>query len=79
MTKKNGFKTFYAVSFAWQLGFLIAVPIGGFLLLGYWADGIFHTGPLLLFIGMIVGLSVTVYEVYHSLAPFVKNNDKKDD
>ena len=28
VSQKSNFKTFYALSVAWQLGFLIAIPIG---------------------------------------------------
>lgn len=74
MPQKNNFKTFYAISFAWQLGFFIVVPIGGFLLLGFWGDKVFQTSPLLLVISIILGLAITIYEIYHLLAPLIKNN-----
>ncbi len=69
---KNGFKTWYAISFAFQLGFLIIVPIGGFMLLGLWGDRSFQTTPLLLIAGLVVGIFITVYEVYHLLIPLIK-------
>lgn len=78
MSKKDGFKTFYAISFAWQLGFLIAIPIGGFLFLGYWADKFFKTQPWLLIFGIFIGAGVTIYEVYHLLVPLMKNDNGKN-
>lgn len=77
-SEKDGFKTFYALSLAWQLGFLIAVPIGGFLILGFWLDKKFNTSPLSLIIGVILGIVITIYEVYHLLVPLIKNNQEKD-
>lgn len=71
---KNGFKIWYAISFAFQLGFLIVAPIGGFMLLGLWGDSSFHTSPFLLIAGIIVGVVITVYEVYHLLAPLIKRD-----
>ena len=73
MSTKNNFKTFYALSMAWQLGFLIAVPIAGFLFLGYLGDKFFKTSPLFLITGLVVGIVITIYEVYHSLIPLIKD------
>jgi F0F1-type ATP synthase assembly protein I len=73
MSTKSDFKTFYALSVAWQLGFLIAIPIASFLFLGYLGDKFFKTSPLLLIIGLFVGIITTVYEVYHSLIPLIKD------
>jgi len=71
MSRKNNFKVFYAFSVAWQLGFLIAIPIGGFLLLGILGDEFFGTHPLLLIGGLVIGILTTVYEVYHLIAPLI--------
>ena len=79
MRKKDNFKTFYALSIAWQLGFIVAVPIGGFLFLGFWGDRLFGTAPVLLIVGIFAGIAVTVYEVYHLLIQLIKDKDKKDD
>jgi F0F1-type ATP synthase assembly protein I len=77
MLKKSNFKIFYALSFAWQLGFLIVIPIGGFIFLGSLLDRIFNTQPMFLIIGLLAGLIITVYEIYHLLIPLIK--DKEDD
>jgi F0F1-type ATP synthase assembly protein I len=73
---KNNLKTFYALSVAWQLGFLIAISIGGFLFLGFLGDKFLGTKPFLLIVGMLVGIIVTIYEVYHLLAPLIKKGKK---
>ena len=75
MTSSNKFKTFYAISFAWQLGFIIAIPIAGFIFLGFIADGFLGTQPVLLITGFIVGVIITVYEIYHMLIPIIKNKN----
>ncbi len=77
MNQKSNFETFYVLSIAWQLGFFIAVPIAGFLFLGVWGDRFFNTEPLFLLVGLLVGIVITVYEVYHLLIPLIK--DKKQD
>ena len=76
--KKDGFKTFYALSIAWQLGFLIAIPIGGFLFLGVLGDKFFKTRPFLLLLGLVVGIIITIYEVYHLLIPLIRDKEKND-
>ncbi len=68
------FKIWYALSFAFQLGFLIAVPITGFMLLGLWGDRNFQTSPLLLIVSMIAGVAITFYEIYRLLLPLLTND-----
>ncbi len=75
---KETFKTFYALSLAWQLGFLIVVPIGGFLFLGVLLDHLSGTRMVFGSIGALVGIGITVYEVYHLLAPLIKNDTNHD-
>lgn len=78
MSKKNNFKTFYALSMAWQLGFLIAIPIGGFIFLGILGDEFFKTQPILLLLSLLIGISITIYEVYHSITPLINDKEKND-
>jgi len=68
------FKFWYALSLAWQLGFLIIVPIVGFMALGIWLDAVVSTPPLFLLIGLVIGIGITAYEVYHSLFPFLNRH-----
>ena len=75
MSPKNHFKTFYALSLAWQLGFFIVMPIGGFLLLGIFGDRFFGTSPLLLLVGFFVGIAVTLYEAHHLFIPLTHNTE----
>ena len=75
---KNRFKVLYALSLAWQMGFLIAVPIAGFILLGLFLDNLFFSLPLFVIIGAILGISLTFYELYHWLLPFLEEKDNKN-
>ncbi|HDL75059.1 MAG TPA: AtpZ/AtpI family protein [bacterium] len=77
MSKKNNFKTFYVLSIAFQLGFLIVIPIGVFLFLGVLGDKFFNTQPILLLFGLSIGIAITTYEVYQLLIPLIK--DRKND
>jgi len=73
MPRKNSFKIFYALSLVWQLGFLVAVPIGGFLILGLWLDKKFDSSPIVLIAGIAFGMIVVIYEIYHLIIPLIDN------
>jgi F0F1-type ATP synthase assembly protein I len=75
---RSKFKTFYALSIAWQLGFLIMIPIGSFLFFGFVIDGLLGSQPLFLLIGLLVGIAVAIYGVYCLLAPLLENGRKKN-
>ena len=76
MPQKDNFKIFYALSLAWQLGFIIVVPIGGFLFLGILGDKFFKTQPFLSLLGLIVGIVVAIYEAYYSLIPLIEDKTR---
>ena len=78
MQKKDNFKLLYAISIAWQLGFIIAIPIGLFLFLGAWADKRFSTQPFFIIAGGAVGILVTVRELRHVLEPFFKKEKETE-
>jgi len=65
-----------ALAFAAELGFLVAVPIGGFIFLGFLGDRFFETRPFFLIIGVVVGAIVSFYGAYHSLIPLMKDKEK---
>jgi F0F1-type ATP synthase assembly protein I len=41
-----------------SMGLTMAVCVAAGLLLGIWLDGVLHTAPLLLFVGLVVGCVV---------------------
>jgi F0F1-type ATP synthase assembly protein I len=43
-----------------SLGLTFAIVLGGFLALGLWLDSIWHTSPIFLFVGIVLGLVVAV-------------------
>ncbi|MCA9372188.1 AtpZ/AtpI family protein [Candidatus Woesebacteria bacterium] len=77
-SKKHSAKTWYAFSLAWQLGFLITLPIGGFLFLGFALDGFLGTTPLFIVAGLLVGIVVDIYTVYHLLSPLMEHEEHHD-
>jgi len=77
MSGRNNFKIFYAMSLAWQLGFIVAISIGCFMFFGYLIDDFFKTEPTFIILGFITSLVVTIYEGYHMIIPLIK--DSKND
>lgn len=55
--RKYGF--WAAVSLAWQLGYVIALPIVVLALAGRFADRSYGTSPLFLIAGMVLAVAVT--------------------
>lgn len=50
-----------------QLGFTIAIPIALLAFLGNYLDGRFHTAPLFILLGLLLGLISGVYGAYRLL------------
>ena len=46
------------------MGFTIAIPIVGLAYLGHLLDGLTHTGPLFLLLGLLLGLISGAYGAY---------------
>jgi len=70
-------KFFYALSLGLELGFLIAIPLVIFLLLGVFLDKKFNTFPIFLISFIIIGLIVTFLDVYYLILPFLEKRSKK--
>ncbi|GCE04184.1 AtpZ/AtpI family protein [Dictyobacter aurantiacus] len=46
------------------MGFTVAVPIALGAILGNYLDGLLHTGPLLILLGLLLGLISGIYGAY---------------
>ena len=55
--------------------------IGGSIILGVvagrWLDGLLNTKPVLVIVGLILGIVVAFYGVYIMVRPFIGNKQKK--
>ena len=60
------------------MGFYIAVAIVLGIWGGHWLDEKFNTNPLLLIVGLILGIAVAVLGVYNMMKPFIKDANKSD-
>lgn len=67
----------YDISLAFQLGFLVAIPLVGFLVLGVFLDKKFSSSPIFTLLLTIVSLIFVSIEVYYYLLPFLKKKEKK--
>ncbi len=52
------------------LGVTIAVPIAVFAILGHYLDGITHTAPLFVLLGLLLGLISGIYGAYRLFKNF---------
>lgn len=68
---------FTALSLAWELGYLIAIPLIIFALLGRWLDKIYNTSPLFLLIGLFFSLIITSVFVYQKTIKMTAEFDDK--
>lgn len=62
--KKERSTLWQVLSLAWNLGYLIAIPLVVFALLGRFLDKRFGTSPLALLAGIFISLVVTAIGVY---------------
>ena len=75
MADKQGFKVFYVLTMATQIGFLVAVPLILFLLGGIFLDKRFNSSPWFLILSIIVAFIFIFFEVRQFLLPLLR--DKK--
>lgn len=61
------------IGVGFYIGGSIVVGVGA----GLWLDSRFHTGPILMILGLFCGLFVAGYGVYHMLLPFMNNRGEK--
>ncbi|TAN57669.1 AtpZ/AtpI family protein [Patescibacteria group bacterium] len=75
--KSDQLNVFYALSLAWQMGFLIIAPILLFLFGGYMIDKWLKTAPLFIIISIFAALAVSVYEIHHLIKPMLESSRKE--
>lgn len=67
-----------AMALGLELGFMIALPLVGFLLLGLWLDKKFDTMPLFVIVCLLAGFIGVFIEVKQLILPFLEKRSKKD-
>lgn len=69
--------SFSALSLAWELGYLITIPLIVFALSGRWLDKHFNTSPIFLLIGLFFSLLITSIFVYQKTIKMTAEFDDK--
>jgi len=62
----------YALFLAFQLGFLIVVPLIGFLLFGIFLDKKFNSSPIFLLLSIFLSFIFIFFEIRHFLLPIMR-------
>ena len=60
------------------VGFFIGGSISLGVFAGLWLDSKFHTEPILVIVGLILGLIVAFYGVYRMLLPLMRSKRDKE-
>lgn len=77
MSQEKGFKgQWSALGFAWELGYLIAIPLIVGALSGRFADGFFGTKPWLFLLGVGVSIVTTVVLVFQKTKAVLKDIER---
>ena len=61
------------------VGFFIGSSIVGGVAAGSWLDSRFNTEPVLVIVGLLLGITVAFYGVYQMLLPLLRNKREKGD
>jgi F0F1-type ATP synthase assembly protein I len=68
-----------AMALGLELGFLIAIPLIVFLILGLWLDRKFDTMPLFVIVCLLAGFAAVIVEVKQIILPFLEKRSKNSD
>lgn len=61
------------------VGFFVGSSILGGVVAGRWLDSKFHTEPILVIVGLLLGVTVAFYGIYQMLLPLLgKKNNQGD-
>jgi len=71
--KKEYGGVFSALSLAFELGYIIAIPIVGFALGGRLLDRKLDTSPLFILLGIFISIILTSYLVYRKTAKIIED------
>jgi F0F1-type ATP synthase assembly protein I len=63
------------IGVGWFIGLSILLGVWG----GLWLDEKFGTAPIMVIVGLILGLVVAFYGVYRMLLPLMRNKRDKED
>jgi F0F1-type ATP synthase assembly protein I len=65
-------KSWSVMRMAWDLGYIIAIPLVVFAFLGRFLDNYLDTGPYLLIAGMVLAVALSSWLVYKKTLDIIK-------
>jgi hypothetical protein len=72
----KSFSKWQIVGLAWELGYIIALPILFFAILGKYLDALWHTGPWLKLAGVILAITASTLWLVRRFSDVFKNLNK---
>ena len=63
------------VGVGWYVGLCIILGVVG----GLWLDDRFNTGPILVIVGLVLGVAIAFYGVYRMILPNINKKQNKGD
>lgn len=67
------------IGLAWDMGWLIALPLVGLSLAGKFMDGVFHTSPLFILVGVLTAVTLSSVLVYRKTTELLKRSEDESD
>lgn len=67
----------YVLGMGTGLGFILAFPLALAIFLGAWADNRLGTTPVFIVISLLIGIVLTVVNLYKIIMPFLEKRSKK--
>ena len=64
-------KTFSVVALAWELGYIIAIPLVALTLGGRFLDKKLGTSPLLLLVGVVLAIVSSTYAIWRKMSDII--------
>lgn len=64
--------TFSTLSIAWELGYMIAIPLVALTLGGRFLDKKFDTSPLFLLVGVVVSIIFSTYAIWRKMSDIIE-------
>jgi hypothetical protein len=67
----------YVLGVGAGLGFVLALPLAIFIFLGAWIDSKLEIAPIGIIVSVIIGIILTIVNLYKIIIPFLEKRSKK--
>jgi len=76
---QSGGSVFMMLGIVWTIGFMVAVPLVGFALLGRYADKAFNSSPLFFLSGVVISIIVSSILIFRKTMHLMQQAEKKQE